>query len=106
MVAEALVSILGKFSLSHDILTDKESSLSHDILTDKESNLSAALTEKLLNLLQIKHLRISPYHPQSNEMLDWFNRTRKQKIKKVCKNIKIWDDMLPYLLIAYREAPH
>lgn len=53
----------------------------------------------LLDMLKVVHLKTSP-------MLERFHGTLKAMIRKSCPEPKDWDKWLPYLLFAYREAPH
>ena len=57
-------------------------------------------------MLGIHHIKTSPYHPQTDGMVEKFNGTLKNMIKKTTDDPKDWDKLLPYLLFAYREAPH
>ena len=43
--------------------------LPQEILSDRGGNFTAKLTEKLLQKLNIQHLKSSPYNPQSNGCL-------------------------------------
>ena len=77
-----------------------------EILSDQGTNFMSALLEEIYRLLQIKRIRTSPYHPQTDGLVERFNGTLKMMLRKfVSRNQKDWDDYLPYLLFAYREVP-
>ncbi len=62
--------------------------------------MSALLGEVYL-LLNIQRIRTTPYHPQTDGLIEL-----KAMLKKfVSCNQKDWDDCLPYLLFAYCEVP-
>jgi len=68
-----------------------------------ESDLFQAVCEKL----GIKKSRTTPYRPQSDGLLERFNRTLKQLLSLFAyDNTQDWDDHLPYLLMAYRSTEH
>ncbi|KAL3875834.1 hypothetical protein ACJMK2_033745, partial [Sinanodonta woodiana] len=49
----------------------------------------------------------TPYHLQANGKVECFNGTLKSMFRKLCTDNKNeWDEMLPFLLLAYREVPH
>ena len=57
-------------------------------------------------LLHIKKIRTTPYHPQTDGVVERFNGTLKSILRKfVSRSQKDWDEYLPYLLFAYREVP-
>ena len=77
-----------------------------EILTDQGSNFMSVLLQEIYQLLGISRIRTSPYHPQTDRLVERFNGTLKAMMKKFTyKNKKDWDEYLPYLLFAYREAP-
>ena len=77
-----------------------------DILTDQGTNFMSALLQEIYRLLHIKWIRTTPYHPQTDGLVERFNGTLKAMLKKLTsRNQKDWDELLPYLLFAYREVP-
>lgn len=77
-----------------------------EILTDQGANFMSALLQDVYQLLSIKRIRTSPYHPQTDGLVERFNSTLKSMLRKfVASNTKDWDEYLPYLLFAYREVP-
>ena len=77
-----------------------------ELLSDRGSNFLAKVTTELMKKLGVKHIKTSPYHPQTNGTLERFHSTLKQMLRKTCKDVKDWDQWIPYLLFAYRETPH
>jgi len=64
------------------------------------------LLAEVYHLLHIKPIRTSPYHPQTDVLVERFNQTLKSILRKTAKEEgKDWDKLLPYLLFAYREVP-
>ena len=77
-----------------------------EILTDQGANFMSTLLEEMYQLLHIKKIRTTPYHPQTDGLVERFNGTLKSMLRKfVSRNQKDWDEYLPYLLFAYREVP-
>ena len=76
------------------------------ILTDQGSNFMSELLRQVYQLLGIKGIRTTPYHPQTDGLTERFNQTLKQMLRKfVSESGADWDSWLPYLLFAYREVP-
>ncbi|KAK7912657.1 hypothetical protein WMY93_012868 [Mugilogobius chulae] len=62
--------------------------------------------QAVYQLLGIRRLRTTPYHPQTDGLTERFNQTLKQMLRKFVNNTGTdWDQWLPYLLFAYREVP-
>ena len=74
--------------------------------SDQGINFLSQLLKELYNLLQIYQIRTSPYHPQTDRLVERFNKTLKSLLRKlVNKEGRDWDGLLPYNLFAYREVP-
>ena len=77
------------------------------IHTDQGRNFESALFAEICQLLDIKKTRTTPYHPQSDGMVERFNRTLEMQLSKFADyNQKDWDVHIPFLLMAYRSAVH
>ena len=77
-----------------------------EILSDQGTNFMSQLLKELYNLLRIHQIRTSPYHPQTDGLVERFNKTLKSLLRKlVNKEGRDWDRLLPYILFAYREVP-
>ena len=77
-----------------------------EILTDQGSNFTSKLLAELYRLLKIQPIRTSPYHPQTDGLVERFNKTLKAMLRRTAtEEGKDWDRLVPYLLFAYREVP-
>uniref|UniRef100_A0A8C5GD01 Gypsy retrotransposon integrase-like protein 1 n=1 Tax=Gouania willdenowi TaxID=441366 RepID=A0A8C5GD01_GOUWI len=77
-----------------------------EILTDRGTNFMSTLLKQVYQLLGIRSLRTTPYHPQTDGLTERFNQTMKQMLRKFVNETGVdWDQWLPYLLFAYREVP-
>ena len=61
------------------------------ILSDRGSNFLSKITEFLLEMLKVIHIRTSPYHPETSGMLERFRGTLKVMLRKMCPKPKEWD---------------
>ena len=77
-----------------------------EILTDQGSNFTSALLQELYQMLGVKAIRTTPYHPQTDGLVERFNQTLKQMLRKLIEGEgRDWDKLVPYVLFAYREVP-
>ena len=61
----------------------------------------------MCKILEIIKTRASPLHLQSDGLVESFNRTMKESLKKYAlDNPENWDIYLPYILSAYRLSCH
>eukprot|EP00731_Ephydatia_muelleri_P008113 Em0004g451a len=93
-VAEELIGIFARVGIPREILTDQG------------SNFMSNLLSELYRLMQIKPIRTSPYHPETDGLVERFNGTLKAMLRKAAVGEgKDWDKLLPFVLFAYREVP-
>ena len=61
----------------------------------------------ICSLMGVKKTNTTAYHPQSDGLVENFNRTLRAIIAKHAKKFgRDWDSYLPQLLFAYRTKPH
>ena len=62
--------------------------------------------KEVSRLLGLTQLHTTPYHPQENGLVQSFNETLKNMLRKMCEEKSSdCDRYLPAVLFAYREAP-
>ena len=77
------------------------------LLTDLGSNFTSNLLREIADYWGIKRSFTTPYHPQCDGMVERFNRTLATMISTLLESTKrAWDDLIPYVLYAYRTAVH
>ncbi|XP_065442518.1 uncharacterized protein LOC101931677 isoform X1 [Chrysemys picta bellii] len=78
-----------------------------DILTDSGTNFLAGTMENLWEAHGVNHLVATPYHHETNGLVERFNGTLGAMIRKfVNEHSNDWDLVLQQLLFAYRAVPH
>ncbi len=93
-VAEELIEVFARFGIPKEILTDQG------------TNFTSQLLKELYHLVGIHQIRTTPYHPQTDGLVERFNRTFKDMLKRVLvESTRDWDQLVPYVLFAYREVP-
>lgn len=53
-----------------------------ETLTDQGINVTSCLMANLCHLLNIRALKTSVYHPQTDRLVEWFNQTLKTMLHK------------------------
>lgn len=57
--------------------------------------------------MQIRKTRTTPYHPQSDGMVERFNKTLATMLSNyVDDNHRDWDECIPFVMMAYRASQH
>ena len=80
--------------------------IAREVLTDQGSCFMSRVMKELLSLLQVKQLRTSVYHPKTDGLVERFNKTLKQMLKKAMDTDgKNWDQLLSHVMFAVREVP-
>ena len=75
--------------------------------TDQGRNFESKLFQEKCKILEIDKTRTTPLRPQSDGMVERFNRTLEAMLSKfVDANQRNWDLYLPLLMLAYRSSVH
>ncbi|XP_060605940.1 uncharacterized protein K02A2.6-like [Ruditapes philippinarum] len=93
-VAEALVDMYSRLGVPEEMLTDCGSQFTSQIMNE------------VSRLLSLRQLTTTPYHPMCNGLVEKFNGSLKQMLKRMCSERPTdWDKYLNAMLFAYREVP-
>ncbi|XP_045165454.2 uncharacterized protein LOC123529264 [Mercenaria mercenaria] len=77
------------------------------IHSDQGRQFESQLFSEMCQLLQINKTRTTPYHPQSDGMVERFNRTLVTMLSAYVNDHHTnWDELLPYVMMAYRSCEH
>ncbi|MCG7879813.1 MAG: RNase H-like domain-containing protein, partial [Candidatus Thiodiazotropha endolucinida] len=77
------------------------------IHSDQGRQFVSKLFKEMCQLLQIEKTQTTPYHPESDGMVERFNRTLCTMLSAfVDENHRNWDKQLPFVMMAYRAAEH
>ena len=78
-----------------------------EIHTDQGRQFESDLFQSLCSYLKIDKTRTTPFHPQSDGLVERFNRTIADMLSKyIAPSEKDWDELLPFMLMAYRSSEH
>ena len=76
-----------------------------EVLSDRGKSFLSGLMEEVEALLGYKKMNTTAYHPQTDGLVERYNRTLLSMLAKVVKKGgPDWDEMLPYVLFAYRSS--
>ena len=74
------------------------------IHTDQGTHFVNELITKLAERFQMKHHKITAYHPQANGLVERFNGTLKRTLSKIVEEPYDWDKYIAPALFAYRTS--
>ncbi|KAJ8050976.1 hypothetical protein HOLleu_04370 [Holothuria leucospilota] len=78
-----------------------------ELHSDQGRQFEASLFQEVCKLLTVLKTRTTPYPPQSDGMVERFNRTLESMLAAVTySDQRDWDSWLPYLNMAYNSAVH
>ena len=78
-----------------------------ELHSDQGRNFESTVCQESCKLLQITKTRKSPYHPESDGIVERFNRTLENGLTmSVNENQTDWDQHIPLFLMAYKTAVH
>jgi hypothetical protein len=76
------------------------------ILSDRGTHFNNQMIKDLMDKFKIKHLLSTPYHPQTNGLVERFNRTLCESLAKTAQDLDNWDLQIASTLFAYRTSKH
>ena len=77
------------------------------IIHDRAAEFLSEVLQETAQLIGLSQLPTSGGHPQTDGLVERFNRTLKQMLAKiVSKKGRDWDELLGPVLMAYRTTPH
>ncbi|CAG2205381.1 unnamed protein product [Mytilus edulis] len=77
------------------------------IHSDQGRQYESRLFQEVCKVLDIKKTRTTPYHPQSDGMVERFNKTLATMLSAyVQEHQRDWDKYIPFVMMAYRASEH
>ena len=77
------------------------------IHSDQGKQFEGHLFTEMWKMLNVKKTRTTPCHPQSDGMVERFNKTLVRMLKTYVNDHQSdWDEYLPYVTMAYRSVEH
>ena len=93
-VTEELISLFARYGVPMEILTDQG------------TNFTSQLLQVLYRLLGVKPIKTTPYHPQSNRLVEQFNKTVIVLLRRIIQGEgQEREKYLSYVILAYHEVP-
>ena len=79
----------------------------NEVLSDNGTNFTSKVMARFCMTVGIKQIKTSPYHPQTDGVVERFNTTLKRLLRKLTKDPTVeWDKCFPYGLWVYRGTVH
>ncbi|XP_049308039.1 uncharacterized protein LOC125777350 [Bactrocera dorsalis] len=78
-----------------------------ELHSDQGRNFESSIFQEVCTLLGIHKTRTTALYPQSDGMVERFNRTLEEHLRKIVdKDQRNWDKCIQMFLLAYRSAKH
>ncbi|PIK52328.1 hypothetical protein BSL78_10784 [Apostichopus japonicus] len=85
----------------------KQHGIPEQIHTDQGRQFEGEVIKTLCEALGVNKTQTTPYHPQSDGLIERFNRTLKDQLGKLLlQNNGTWDDYLGHVEFAYNTSTH
>src|SRR6266545_2868498 len=69
--------------------------------SDQKTHFVNRVIQDLSEKFRIKHRLSTPYHPQTNGLVERFNQILCEKLAKMAEETTMWDEFIDPALIAY-----
>ena len=76
------------------------------ILSDRGTHFNNNVVKRLMEKFKINHLLSTPYHSQTNGLVERFNRTLCESLSRLSLKNNDWDLYIAPTLFAYRTTKH
>uniref|UniRef100_A0A1I7YTG7 RNA-directed DNA polymerase n=1 Tax=Steinernema glaseri TaxID=37863 RepID=A0A1I7YTG7_9BILA len=73
------------------------------MISDQGTEFNNKIGKELASRLKIDHRLSTPYHPQTNGLVERMNRTVKELLTKSITDVQAWDEELPLVLMSIRS---
>jgi hypothetical protein len=101
-VADQRADTIAKLLVEHVVCRH---GVPEQLLSDRGANFLSDLIQGVCDVLGVKKINTSGYHPQTDGLVEKFNSTLINMIAKCCEVAQHdWDEQLPFLLFAYRSS--
>ncbi|XP_037944217.1 uncharacterized protein K02A2.6-like [Teleopsis dalmanni] len=78
-----------------------------ELHSDQGRNFESTIFQEICTMMGIRKTRTTALHPQSDGMVERFNRTLEEHLRKVINKCqRNWDKHIQMFLMAYRSAKH
>ena len=99
-IKEAMAKTVSKFIYEKIIC---EHGCPQVLQSDQGTHFVNRVIQDLSEKFRIKHRLSTPYHPQTNDLVERFNQTLCEKLAKMAEETIMWDEFIDLALIAYRK---
>ena len=95
------------YALPNQEATTVAEALVKELVCDQGRNFESAVFGEMCNLLGMTKTQTTPLHPQSDGMVERFNRTLEAQLSMFVEDHqRDWDQLVPLMLMTYRTAVH